>query len=75
MSVTLEITAIGDSLGIILPKELLEKLGISEGGTLTVTETADGVHLNPSDGRMARQLEVAEKVIRENHNLLRKLAQ
>lgn len=75
MVTTVKITAIGNSAGIILPKELLEKLRVSKGDTLTVTETPDGLHLNPFDEKVARQMEVAEKVMRENRNMLRKLAQ
>lgn len=75
MTNTVKITAIGNSAGIILPKELLEKLRVSKGDTLTVTETPDGLSLNPYDEKVARQMEVAEKVMRENRNMLRKLAQ
>ncbi len=75
MTTTVKITAIGNSAGIILPKELLEKLRVSKGDTLTVTETPDGLNLNPFDEKVSRQMEVAEKVMRENRNMLRKLAQ
>lgn len=65
----------GLSAGIILTKELLEKLRVSKGDTLTVTETPDGLHLDPFDEKVARQMEIAEKVMRENRNMLRELAQ
>ena len=75
MTTTVKITSIGNSAGIILPKELLEKLRVSKGDTLTVTETPDGLNLNPFDEKVSRQMEVAERVMRENRNMLRKLAQ
>lgn len=75
MVTTVKITAIGNSAGIILPKELLEKLRVSKGDTLTVTETPDGLNLNPYSEKVARQMEVAEQVMRNNRNMLRKLAQ
>ncbi|MDE0834725.1 MAG: AbrB/MazE/SpoVT family DNA-binding domain-containing protein [Akkermansiaceae bacterium] len=75
MTTTVKITSIGNSAGIILPKELLEKLRVSKGDTLTVTETPDGINLNPFDEKVSRQMEVAERVMRENRNMLRKLAQ
>lgn len=75
MTTTVKITAIGNSAGIILPKELLEKLRVSKGDVLTVTETQDGINLNPFDETVSRQMEVAERVMRENRNMLRKLAQ
>jgi putative addiction module antidote len=75
MTTRVKITAIGNSAGIILSKELLEKLRVSKGDTLTVTETPDGLSLSPFNEKIARQMEVAEKVMRENRNMLRKLAQ
>ncbi len=75
MTTTVKITAVGNSAGIILPKELLERLRVSKGDTLSVTETPDGFNINPFDGQVARQMEIAEKVMRENRNMLRKLAQ
>ena len=71
----LKITAIGNSAGIILPKELLEKLRVSKGDTLTVSETPDGLALSPLDESAARQMEMAEQIMRDNRNMLRKLAE
>ncbi|WP_343218228.1 AbrB/MazE/SpoVT family DNA-binding domain-containing protein [Haloferula helveola] len=72
---SLKITSIGNSAGVILPKELLEKLRVSKGDTLFVTETPNGVELSAHDEEVERQMEIAEKLMRENRNLLRKLAQ
>jgi putative addiction module antidote len=70
-----KITAIGNSAGIILPKELLEKLRVSKGDTLTVSETPDGLALSALDEHAARQMDVAEQIMRDNRNMLRKLAE
>lgn len=75
MFTTVKITSIGNSAGIILPKELMEKLRVSKGDTLTVTETPDGLSLSPYNEKVARQMEIAEQVMRNNRNMLRKLAQ
>ncbi len=75
MTTTLKIISIGNSAGVILPKEILEKLRVQKGDTLTVTETPDGVLLNPFNDKVSRQMEVAERIMRENRNMLRKLAQ
>ncbi|MCH7227199.1 AbrB/MazE/SpoVT family DNA-binding domain-containing protein [Haloferula sp. A504] len=75
MNHTLKITSVGNSAGVILPKELLEKLRVSKGDTLFVTETPNGVELSAHDEEVERQMEIAEKLMRENRNLLRKLAQ
>ncbi|MBX7061971.1 MAG: hypothetical protein K1X52_09945 [Pyrinomonadaceae bacterium] len=41
----LEITTIGDSLGVILPKELAERLAVHENGWVALTETPQGIEL------------------------------
>lgn len=75
MTAKLKITAIGNSAGVILPKEVLEKLRVEKGDTLFLTETPNGFEISPHDDEVERQMEIAEKVMRENRNLLRKLAQ
>jgi len=72
---TIKITAIGNSAGIILPKEILEKLRISKGDTLTISETPDGIQLSPYDDDFASAMELAEEIMREDRDVLRKLAQ
>ncbi len=71
----LKITQIGNSLGVILPKELLSRLKVEKGDSLHVLETKDGVELTPFDAELSEQLAVAERIIRDNRDLLRKLAQ
>jgi putative addiction module antidote len=75
MTTTVKVTTIGNSAGIILPKELLEKLRISKGDILTVTETPDGLNLNPYDENFATAMSLAEEIMREDRDVLRKLAQ
>lgn len=75
MNRKLKVTGIGNSTGVILPKELLEKLRISRGDELMVHETPDGILLTPFDAEFARQMDVAEKIMREDRDLLRRLAE
>ncbi len=75
MSRKLKVTAIGNSTGVILPKELLEKLRVSRGDELMVHETPDGIVLSPFNAEFARQMDVAEKIMRRRRNLLRKLGE
>lgn len=70
----IKITTVGNSAGVILPKELLTRLRLSKGDTLFATELPDGIKLTPYDPTLAGQMEVAEKVMRKRRNLLRKLA-
>ena len=75
MSKKLKVTAIGNSTGVILPRELLEKLRVDRGDELMVHETPDGIVLTPFNAEFARQMDVAEKIMRKRRNLLRKLAE
>jgi putative addiction module antidote len=70
----IKITTVGNSAGIILPKELLARLRLEKGDTLYATELPDGIKLSPFDPKLARQMEVAEEVMRKRRTLLRKLA-
>ncbi len=70
----LKITAIGNSAGIILPKELLARLGVEKGDMLTVVETPGGVELTPYDPEFEAQMEAARDVMGRYRNALRELA-
>lgn len=71
----LKVTAIGNSAGVILPKELLARLRVEKGDELYAVETPDGVRLTTYDPVFAAQMEVAERIMHEHRDLLRKLAQ
>lgn len=75
MTRKLKVTGIGNSTGVILPKEILEKLRVERGDELMVLETPDGITLTPYNAEFARQMEVAEKVMRKRRDLLKKLAE
>lgn len=71
----IEIKKIGNSTGVILPKELLARLGLKQGDTLFVTELPDGgVKLAPRDPNFERGMELARKAMRKYRNALRELA-
>ncbi|HEY8228830.1 MAG TPA: AbrB/MazE/SpoVT family DNA-binding domain-containing protein, partial [Rhodanobacteraceae bacterium] len=71
----LKITAIGNSSGVILPKELLARLRVEKGDELYALETPDGIRLTTYDPEFGAQMEVAEDIMRKRRNLLHKLAQ
>lgn len=71
----LKITTIGNSAGVILPKELLARLRLEKGDELYALETPDGVKLTVYNPTLAEQMEVAERIMREDRNVLNKLAQ
>jgi putative addiction module antidote len=74
MMIKLKVTTVGNSMGVIFPKELVEKLRLSKGDMLCVLETPNGFELTPYDPEFVQQMEVAEEVMREDWNVLRKLA-
>jgi putative addiction module antidote len=74
MNAPLKITRIGNSAGVILPKDILARLRVGPGDTLYLTEAPDGVRLTAGDPDFAAQMEVAERVMREDRDILRALA-
>jgi putative addiction module antidote len=74
MTNKLKVTVIGNSTGVILPKEILQKLRVSKGDTLFAFETANGIEITPYNPELAEQMKLAEQVMREDRDALRKLA-
>ncbi len=70
----LKLTAIGNSVGLILPKEVLARLGVGKGDTLFAVETDDGLRLTTSDPDFEKQMEVARQVMKKRRTVLRALA-
>jgi len=75
MSNKLKITTIGNSVGVVLPREILERLRVEKGDTLYAVETPNGIELTAFDEEFAEQMAIAEKVMREDRDVLRKLAE
>ena len=75
MATTAKIIAIGNSAGIILPKETLARLKVEKGDTLYITEGSQGIRLVPFDEDFAKQMEAAREVMRENRDVLQRLAE
>ena len=72
---TLKLTQVGNSTGVVLPRQLLEKLRVERGDVLSVVETPDGIELTPYDPDFSRQMEIAERVMREDRDVLRLLGE
>jgi len=69
-----KITQIGNSVGFALPKAALERLRVSKGDQLYLVETPEGYLLTPYDPALARQMEAAEAIMREDRDVLKALA-
>lgn len=75
MATAVKITQIGNSVGIVLPKEILNRLHVEKGDTLYLTEAPDGIRLCPYDVKFSQKLDAFERVMRENRDVLKKLAE
>jgi putative addiction module antidote len=71
----LKVRKIGNSLGVVLPKETLAQLGVGEGDELIVTNTPDrALRVTRGEVELDRQLEAARKGMKRYRNALRELA-
>jgi putative addiction module antidote len=71
----LKVRKIGNSLGIVLPKESLTRLRVNEGEILYFTETEDGGYrLSGYNENFSKQVAEAEKIMQQDKDLLRELS-
>lgn len=70
----LKLTQIGNSVGVILPKEVLALLKVGKGDTLYVTESPDGVRITPHDPTFETQMSAAQEIMKKRRAVLRELA-
>jgi putative addiction module antidote len=70
----LKLTQIGNSVGVVLPKELLARLHVEKGDTVYATESPEGVRLTPFDPAFEQQMEAARKIMKARRNVLHELA-
>lgn len=70
----LKLMSIGNSVGVILPKDLLAKLGVGKGDTLFVVETDDGIRLTTTDPDFESQMAIARDIMKKRRAVLRELA-
>jgi putative addiction module antidote len=71
---TLKLTQIGNSLGLILPREVLARLKLQKGDTVFVTDAGNGVMLTPYDPDLDQQLEIGREFIQEYRDTFHQLA-
>jgi putative addiction module antidote len=71
---TLKLSQIGNSIGVILPKEVLTRLKLQKGDTIFITETPDGYAITPHDPDFEAQMTAARKIMTKRRAVLRELA-
>jgi putative addiction module antidote len=72
--VALKLRKVGNSVGVLLPQEVLATLKVDQGDTIFFTESPDGYRLTPYDPDFERQMKAAQTVMKRDRNLLRELA-
>ena len=72
---TLTITKIGNSEGVILPKEILAKLRVSKDDKIHITETPEGLLITPYDSSIKEQLEIGREFMKEYRDTFKVLAE
>lgn len=70
----LKVTTVGNSVGVVLPKEVLARLRVEKGDILYTTETPNGIELSAYNPTFAEQMDTAEAIVRDNRDVLKKLA-
>jgi putative addiction module antidote len=70
-----KVTTVGSSVGIVLPKEILTRLHVEKGDIVYLTDSPDGIRISPYDPGFAKKIETLEQVMRDNRDVLRKLAE
>jgi len=70
----LKVRKIGNSIGVILPKEVVEKLKITEGDQLFATESPEGINLTPYDPNFELTMKAFDRTNRKYRNALKELA-
>ena len=70
----LKLTQIGNSVGVILPKEVLARLKLEKDDTVYLTEASHGVMLTPYSEEFETQMAEARRLMKKRRNVLRELA-
>lgn len=70
----LKLTQIGNSVGVILPKETLARLNLEKGDSLFLSDSANGINLSPYDPMFDAQMTEARRIMKKRRDVLRELA-
>ena len=70
----LKLTQIGNSVGVILPREVLAKLKLEKGQTVFVTETSEGIVLTPYNPELEEQVQAGRAFMQEFRDTFHQLA-
>jgi putative addiction module antidote len=65
---------IGNGYGVLLPKQVIERLRLAEGSVLSLAETSTGIELSPFDANFSEQVEAFRRTESRHRNSYRELA-
>jgi putative addiction module antidote len=74
MSAAVKVRRVGNSLGVILTKDVVEALGVAEGDDLFAVRTTDGIRLTPFDPDFAKVIDSTRDYMRRHRNALHELS-
>ena len=74
MNKPLKLIPIGNSTGVIIPKELLRELGAEQGQSVSYVKTPNGIELRPYEAEFEHQMDILRGVMRRRRSALRELA-
>jgi len=72
--VELKLRKVGNSVAMIVPKRVREKMGVKEGDAVYLTETPDGYRISPYDPEFSKQMELAREIQAKHRDALHELA-
>jgi putative addiction module antidote len=72
--IKLKLTAVGNSAGVVLPREALARLKLDKGDAVYLTESPDGYLLTPYNPEFETQMDAARKIMKKRRAALRELA-
>lgn len=70
----LKLTKIGNSVGIILPKEMMGKMNVHKGDIINAVETKTGFNISPYDPEFSERMAIVDQLMKDNRNILKALA-
>jgi putative addiction module antidote len=71
----LKVIRIGNSLGVVLPREIVAELAVEKGDRLYLTRSPEGYRLTRSDPEFERRVALARRIVSKRHNALRELSE
>lgn len=74
MNAPLKLVRVGNSTGVVFPREVLARLGAQQGDLLTISDTDNGIELRPFEENFETQMAAAREVMARRKRALRELA-